>query len=88
MVTVTAAEFQKQFGRFRDLALKSPVSVTHHGRESLVLISNDEYQRLKALDARQSVYPWEMAEYLVEALEKAEPSAISRKFEHELKSNQ
>jgi PHD/YefM family antitoxin component YafN of YafNO toxin-antitoxin module len=84
MVKVTAAEFQKQFGRFRDLALKSPVSVTHHGRESLVLLSNDEYQRLKALDTRQPVYPWELADDLIAALDRAEPAATSRAFDHEL----
>ena len=88
MVTVTAAEFQKQFGRFRDLALKSPVSVTHHGRESLVLLSSDEYQRLKALDTRQPIYPWELADDLVEALENAKPAEASRQFDHELTQNQ
>jgi prevent-host-death family protein len=50
MVTVTAAELQKHFGRFRDLALREPVSVTHHGRDSLVILSADEYVRLKALE--------------------------------------
>lgn len=50
MATTTAAEFQKQFGKYRDLALSEPVTVTHHGRESLVIISADEYKRLKSFD--------------------------------------
>lgn len=50
MATTTAAEFQKQFGKYRDLALSEPVTVTHHGRESLVIISADEYRRLKSLE--------------------------------------
>lgn len=50
MITITAAEFQKQFGRYRDAALTEPVSITHHGRDSIVMLSADEYKRLKALD--------------------------------------
>ena len=84
MVTVTAAELQKQFGRFRDLALREPVSVTHHGRDSLVMLSSDEYNRLKALDTRFAVYPWELPNDLVEALEKSEPPAFTTQFDHEL----
>jgi PHD/YefM family antitoxin component YafN of YafNO toxin-antitoxin module len=84
MVTVTAAELQKQFGRFRDLALREPVSVTHHGRDSLVILSADEYVRLKALDSRQAVHPWELPDDLAEALENAEPPAFTAQFDHEL----
>jgi PHD/YefM family antitoxin component YafN of YafNO toxin-antitoxin module len=84
MVTVTAAELQKQFGRFRDLALREPVSVTHHGRDSLVILSADEYVRLKALDSRQALHPWELPDDLVEALNESEPPASSQQFDHEL----
>lgn len=55
MVTVTAAQLQKQFGKFRDLALTEPVVVTHHGRESLVVLSSEEYKRLKAMDERATM---------------------------------
>jgi len=44
MVTITAAELVKQFGFYRDLARREPVSVTHHGRESVVVMSADEYK--------------------------------------------
>lgn len=54
MVTITAAELQNHFGRYRDLALREPVSVTHHGRESIVLLSADEYQRLKRYEPSQA----------------------------------
>ena len=50
MITITAAELQKQFGRYRDAALTEPVSITHHGRDSIVMLSAYEYNRLKALD--------------------------------------
>lgn len=49
---VTSAEFQKSFGRYRERALKEPVTITHHGRESLVLLGADEYRRLKRRQRR------------------------------------
>ncbi len=84
MVIVTAAELQKQFGRFRDVALREPVSVTHHGRDSLVILSADEYVRLKALDTRQAVHPWELPDDLANILEKSEPPEFTQQFDHEM----
>lgn len=84
MVTITSADLRKQFGRCRELALKEPVSVTHHGRESLVVLSADEFKRLKALDTRQAFYAWELPEDLAKALEEAEPPAFTARFDHEL----
>ena len=83
MIEVSAAEFQKQFGRYRDAALKQPVSVTHHGRESLVILATDEYKRLKALDARQALYAWELPDDLAEALTHAEAPAHTAQFNDE-----
>jgi prevent-host-death family protein len=47
MITVTAAEFQRHFGRYQDEALTQPVAITRNGRERLVMISVDEYRKLK-----------------------------------------
>jgi prevent-host-death family protein len=85
MVTITAAELQKQFGRYRDLAIKEPVAVTHHGRESLVLMSAEEFKRLKAYDDRQALYPSELPDEAVEALEHVEIPEEAAKFNHEYK---
>jgi len=52
MVKVASAEFQKNIGRYQDLALTQPVVVTRNGRERTVLISADEYTRLKRRDRR------------------------------------
>lgn len=52
MVQVTAGELQKKFGQYRAIAYREPVMVSHHGRDDLVLISNDEYTRLKDLEQR------------------------------------
>jgi len=50
MVTITAADLAKQFGKYRDLALREPVSITHHGRQTLVMLSAEEYERLKSME--------------------------------------
>ena len=50
MLKVSAAEFQRNIGRYQDVALREPVAVTSNGRDSCVLISSDEYDRLKRRD--------------------------------------
>jgi len=86
MVTVTSADLRRQFGRCRELALKEPVSVTHNGQESLVVLSADEFKRLKALDTRQALYAWEIPEDLATGLETAEAPAFTAQFDHELEA--
>lgn len=49
-LSISSAEFQRAFGRYREAALKEPVTITNHGRDSLVLMAVDEYQRLKSRD--------------------------------------
>ncbi len=82
IVTITAAELQKQFGRYRETAIKEPVSVTHHGRESLVILSAEEYKRLKSFDDRRAVRPWELPDELLEELEKADPPEWTSELDH------
>ena len=43
---VTSAELVRNFGQLSDIALVEPVHITRNGRERLVLISEEEYQRL------------------------------------------
>ena len=83
MVSVTAADLQKHFGRYREKALKEPVSVTHHGRDSLVIMSAEEFARLKSLDTRQALYPWELPDDLARALDMSVPAPETYEFDHE-----
>lgn len=46
-IKVTAADFQRNIGRYQDIALRRPVAVTRNGRDSCVFISAEEYGRLK-----------------------------------------
>jgi prevent-host-death family protein len=50
MLTVSAAEFQRNFGRYQDEALKQPVTITAYGRERLIVLTVEEYERLKQRD--------------------------------------
>lgn len=84
-VRVSSAEFLKSYGRISETALREPVSITSHGRERLVLISAQEYQRLKRND-REALYPWELTADDLRALELAEPPAEATAFDHELKT--
>ena len=51
MPTVKATEFQRRVGEFSDIARREPVTVTRHGRPSLVLLSAEDYGRLKEIEA-------------------------------------
>ena len=51
---VPAGEFQRRVGEFADIALTRPVTITRNGRDRTVLISAEEYARLKRRD-RQSL---------------------------------
>jgi prevent-host-death family protein len=46
-VTTSAAELVRQFSHYSDVALVEPVVVTKNGRPRNVLISVDEYDRLR-----------------------------------------
>lgn len=50
MARVTSTEFQQAVGSYSDTALREPVIITSHNRDRLVLMSVDEYQRLKLLE--------------------------------------
>jgi len=69
MITVSSAEFQRNFGTYQDKALTEPVAITRNGRERLVVVSAEEYRRLKR--RAREVLP-------VEALSDDELEAIRR----------
>jgi prevent-host-death family protein len=71
MITVTAAEFQRHFGRYQDEALTQPVAITRNGRERLVMLSADEYRRLKRRD-REVLRAGDLSDTDLEAIAKTE----------------
>lgn len=44
---VSSAEFLKQYGMLSDKALHQPVTITRNGRDRLVLMSVEEFQRMR-----------------------------------------
>jgi prevent-host-death family protein len=83
MLKVPAGEFQRNIGRYQDMALTQPVAVTRNGRERTVLISTDEYQRLKRRD-RQVLTLSDFTEVDIAALEETRAPESSKVFDNEL----
>ena len=83
MQRITSRAFQRNFGRFQDEALKSPLSITRNGRDRLVILSVDEYERLKRRD-RQALAVEELAEAEIEAIGDGEPPAEADEYDGEL----
>lgn len=81
-LSISSTEFQKSFGRFREAALKEPVTITHHGRDSLVLVAADEYQRLKSRD-RRALHVSELTDAEMKVIAEAEIPAEASSFDHE-----
>ena len=85
MVRVTAGEFGKEVGRYQDMAQSQPVIVTRNGRDRTVMISIDEYKRLKRRD-RVVRAAWEFSAEELEAIGRAEPPAAAAAYDDELTS--
>ena len=49
---VSTAEFIKNYGTLADKALTEPVVITKNGRDRLVMLSAQEYDRLRRRDRR------------------------------------
>lgn len=71
MNTVTASELQKNFGKYQAQAQRQPVKVTSHGRESVVLISAEDYERYKSMDTRQAYHVSDVPDNVLEALDES-----------------
>jgi len=84
-VSISSAEFQRAFGRYREAALKAPVTITNHGRDSLVLMAVDEYQRLKARD-RVAMRIEDLDEETFRAITEQELPADLARFDDEMAS--
>ncbi len=70
-VTLSASEFQDRVGEALDRSLSQPVLITKHGRPRNVVLSYDEYERLRALD-RRAVRAEDLTDEDIAALEASE----------------
>jgi len=70
-VTLSASEFQDRVGEALDRSLSQPVLITKHGRPRNVVLSYDEYERLRARD-RRAVRAEDLTDEDIAALEAGE----------------
>ena len=82
MVRVSATEFQKKIGHYQDVALTQPVTVTRDGRDRTVMLSVEEYQRLKRRD-REVLGLDDLTDADVEAIAAARPPIETARFDDE-----
>jgi prevent-host-death family protein len=83
MARVPASEFQREFGRLRGVAHREAVIVTSHGRDDVVLISAEEYQRLRSLD-RRAMHVSQLSNEEVAALDAPEIPDAAARYNHEV----
>lgn len=84
MITVSSAEFQRNFGTYQDRALTEPVAITRNGRERLVMVSADEYRRLRRR-AREVLPAGVLSDADLAAIERAEVAPQHKHLDLELK---
>ena len=84
MAIVTSTEFRKQFGHFSAVARREPLIITERKRESLVVLSYDEYSRLKAMDARRAYHLSDLPMEFLQALESVEPPKLTEMYDNEV----
>jgi prevent-host-death family protein len=70
MIRTTEAELQRGLGALAEKARHEPVTITKDGRDDLVLLSAEEYARLKRRDRRVGLTE-ELSEEWIEAVRSA-----------------
>lgn len=80
---VSASDFQRNVLRYQDVALRRPVTVCDEGRDRTVLLSIEEYERLKRRD-REVLSLEDFTDADIALLEASSPPAESAAFDHEM----
>lgn len=55
MLKVPASEFQRNIGKYQDLALTQPIAVTRNGRVRTVLVSADRYAAMAGPPSKEEI---------------------------------
>jgi prevent-host-death family protein len=84
IIRITASKFQQGFGLLTDQARRAPVVITKHGRDSLVVMPIEEWERLKRRDRKVGLTA-ALSEEWVEAISNAEVPAEFDHLDAELK---
>jgi len=81
---VSTAEFIKHYGALADRALAEPVTITKNGRDRLVVLSAEEFARLKSRD-RQAARAEDLSPAEIELIAAAEMPEGHTALDSELK---
>ena len=81
---VTTADFIKHYGSLADRALSEPVTITKNGRDRLVVLSVEEYERLRRRD-RRVLQAGELTDEEVDLIAKAEVPTEHAHLDEEIK---
>jgi hypothetical protein len=83
MITVSAAEVQRHFGRYQDEALVQPIAVTHNGRARLVVFSTEEPHRLRR-QSREVLRAGDLTDAELDQIAKTEMDPHHQELDREL----
>lgn len=74
MIEVSATEFVKNFGQYKERAQREAIAITSHGRTSGYFVSEHEYLEYMLLKshARHAFHVSELPEETISAIAKAE----------------
>lgn len=67
MIKVTLAEFQEELEKYQKKAYEEAVRISDHDLQDLILISAEEYRRLRQLD-QQAFYPHELSKDVLDEM--------------------
>lgn len=82
MMRFSAGDCQRQWGRVQDTAIVHPVTISNNGRDRLVMMSVEEYQRLKRRD-RRVMAAADFTDADIAAIEAASAPDEATVFDHE-----
>ena len=82
MRRISSTDFQKKVGLYQDMALNEPLTVTRNGRDKIVVLSAEEYGRLKRRD-REVLRVEDLSVEDLEAVAAAKPPAEAASFDNE-----
>ena len=82
METYSASVVPRQFGQVLREAQRDAIEIQSHGKPAAVMMSVQEYERLRSLD-RQVYTAANVPDDLLAAIKAAEPSPEAAAFNHE-----
>ena len=81
MLRFSSFDLQRNVARIQEAAMREPVTVSYHGRDRLVMMSVDEFERLKRRD-KMVISMEELPEEFIAALQEPYYNAEQAALDH------